>query len=363
MIDGVNRKPLLLVDPLGEALLADRLFDASEMRLRPFWVLREWMGARGIEVATVDRRDPAEAAAILVMEARGRAWTRKMEKRGLREKCVLMLLESPIVWPENADRKVQAWFPRIMTWNDDLVDGRKYLGYRIPQTRIARRPDPVPFAERKLAVLVNANKWGTPASLPLRWFYRRTGIHPYAGKIRGYPHELYSERRRFIEYFERRAPERFDLYGGWWNRPVSILEYFFGYPAYKTLRKPISAEEKLQALAGYRFCVCYENMTGVKGYLTEKLFETLQAGCVPIYWGASNVEALLPPGIYVDKRKYPAMEDLYDYLAGVEEPEFERYLAAIRQFLDGPASAPFFEEAFARRVCEVIFPDRLGQGD
>jgi len=46
---------------------------------------------------------------------------------------------------------------------------------------------------------------------------------------------------------------------------------------------------KVEFLRQYKFCIAYENAAS-PGYVTEKLFHAKAAGCVPIYWGAPDVE-------------------------------------------------------------------------
>ena len=46
--------------------------------------------------------------------------------------------------------------------------------------------------------------------------------------------------------------------------------------------------KKHEFLKDYKFCLCYENEQG-DGYVTEKLLHAKSAGCIPIYWGASDV--------------------------------------------------------------------------
>jgi len=45
---------------------------------------------------------------------------------------------------------------------------------------------------------------------------------------------------------------------------------------------------KLEYLKEFKFNICPEN-TNSDGYVTEKLFEAIQAGCIPIYWGSDNL--------------------------------------------------------------------------
>lgn len=46
-------------------------------------------------------------------------------------------------------------------------------------------------------------------------------------------------------------------------------------------------DDKLRWLRNYRFNLTPEN-SNATGYCTEKLLEAIQAGCVPVYWGADN---------------------------------------------------------------------------
>lgn len=53
-------------------------------------------------------------------------------------------------------------------------------------------------------------------------------------------------------------------------------------------------DKKEDFLANYRFCICPENSLG-DGYITEKVFESIASGCIPIYWGACLEEGILNP--------------------------------------------------------------------
>ena len=46
-------------------------------------------------------------------------------------------------------------------------------------------------------------------------------------------------------------------------------------------------DNKHQYLKNYNFNICPEN-SDTDGYVTEKLFESIAAGCIPIYWGSRN---------------------------------------------------------------------------
>jgi hypothetical protein len=47
------------------------------------------------------------------------------------------------------------------------------------------------------------------------------------------------------------------------------------------------ANNKHNFIGQYRFNICPEN-SNAPGYVTEKIFQSIEAGCIPIYWGADN---------------------------------------------------------------------------
>lgn len=49
--------------------------------------------------------------------------------------------------------------------------------------------------------------------------------------------------------------------------------------------------DKVEHFRKYKFCVAYENAYE-EGYATEKLYDALRAGCIPIYKGAPDVKSI-----------------------------------------------------------------------
>lgn len=47
------------------------------------------------------------------------------------------------------------------------------------------------------------------------------------------------------------------------------------------------ADDKIKYLNNFRFCICAEN-SDAEGYCTEKLYDAISAGTIPIYYGAHN---------------------------------------------------------------------------
>lgn len=51
--------------------------------------------------------------------------------------------------------------------------------------------------------------------------------------------------------------------------------------------KWVFRDDKQSYLRGFNFNICPENVNA-NGYVTEKIFQSIEAGCIPVYWGAGN---------------------------------------------------------------------------
>jgi alpha(1,3/1,4) fucosyltransferase len=252
----------------------------------------------------------------------------------------LIIAEPPIVRPDNYTPKTHSYFKRVMTWKKDLCppNQTKFVPYCLPN-KMRAIAESRPFSERKLCVIINSFMFS---------------VHP---------RELYSERIRAIRWFEANAPKDFDLIGVDWDRPLftgqlSKLNFplRFAYrrvPALKSLRVHRfpsfigpNKKSKILTLQDYRFCLAYENSVE-PDYFSEKMFDSFFAGCVPIYAGAPNIRDVIPANTFIDKNNFKTYDELYRYISGMSETEYNQYLAAIKNFVNGPDMYPFTAEAFA----------------
>lgn len=228
-------------------------------------------------------------------------------KRLPKEKLVLFAWEPPTVQPEAHDPKILSQFGRVFTWNDDLVDGKKFIKFYYPVLR-KRISDIVPFAAKKFCTLIAT---------------RLTSKHPK---------QLYSEREKTIRFFEDKEGE-FDLFGRNWEKRN-----------YRNWRGPLG--DKIGTLKGYKYCICYENTKDIKGYITEKIFDCFEAGCVPVYWGASNVTDWIPAECFIDRRRFRDEAELYAFLKSITPDQYAAYLEAAHAFLQSETAQLFSESHF-----------------
>lgn len=251
-----------------------------------------------------------------------------LSSMGLREKMVLVLMEPPVVHPQIYDKKFHDKFKRVLTWNDSLVNNDKYFKYYWPNSWLGFNKFSVPFAKKKLATLVSARKYSYE------------------------PNELYSERERAIEFFERNHPNEFDLYGRLWNTPLNIKERLLGVPKRPSYQGEIP--DKMETLAKYKFNICYENMGNTGGYITEKVLESLEALCVPVYLGASNITDYIPEAVFIDRRKFDSYEKLYKHLKNMNEETYFRYIQSAKKFLRSKKAKIWFDRGWAEYFAKQL---------
>lgn len=83
-------------------------------------------------------------------------------------------------------------------------------------------------------------------------------------------------------------------------------------------RKGAWRRSKLAYLRNFRFCVAYENCA-YPGYTSEKLYDALAAGTIPIYWGNSEVGRDIHPDCFIDARDFRDLEALVDRVRSVDQ--------------------------------------------
>lgn len=366
-----QRKISLYIDPPSHHFLQNRLFDVKQARyagdqlLAPYAHLREVLASRGVEVATADCMPSVPSAPLRqtnLFVSLGRLGDyRRAGARGDTILSGFFAMECPIVDPAlyRALNDVERRFRRVYSWTDSQ-SLQRFVGrplrlhqFRWPQSFDAVHDELWNRTDRGFLVMINSNK------LP-RLDYQ----------------ELYRERMRAVAWFAR--TDSIDLYGREWDKPSHRLgRLWIPY----TLRKwerdlrgrwqqvrpdPLlgaarkvykgQADSKSETLSRYTYAICFENMV-LKGWITEKLFDCLFAGTVPVYWGAPDIAELVPPECYIDMRRFGSYAELEAYLRGLTPREICAYREAGRAFLASPQFYPFSKAAFADLFVRMIEED------
>ncbi|QTE39769.1 glycosyltransferase family 10 [Mucilaginibacter gossypii] len=126
----------------------------------------------------------------------------------------------------------------------------------------------------------------------------------------------------------------------------------------KTIPQDSGENSKLELIAGYKFSLAFENARA-HDYVTEKLYQPLIAGSVPVYLGASNVEDFAPgEKCFINVDKFATVKAAADYLLELanNEEEYNRFL----KWKTEPFRKEFNDKMEAvklhplKRLCKVI---------
>lgn len=80
------------------------------------------------------------------------------------------------------------------------------------------------------------------------------------------------------------------------------------------MAEDLGRESKLKLYEQYKFVIAFENSCA-PDYVTEKFYDPLLSGAVPIYLGADNIDEFIPgDNCYIDVREYPNPRYLAEYL-------------------------------------------------
>ncbi len=309
-----------------------------------FGVLKNKFSANSFDLSTSDINLIKDSEIIIYMDM-----PEKLPKEKDIHKSYLLIMESKLIQPDNWSLEKHKYFTKIFTWDDELIDNKKY--FKINYTYLF------------------------PYSIPKYLIKKENFCTLIAGnKYVNHPLELYSKRVEAIRWFEKNHIEEFDLYGVGWDEYLVTNRYIrfalrklkltkltkltkilkLNYPSYKG-----KVASKKDTLEKYKFYICYENAKNIDGYITEKIFECFFAGCVPIYWGAGNVLEYIPKECFIDKRKFDNYEELYLYMKNMTDDRYIEYLNAIEEYLKSNQSKQFTAECFANTILDHVKKDMI----
>lgn len=306
-------------------------------------MLRQAFLARGIELNTPD-----------INAGRAVAFELHVEGRPLGPKTIpryLLAMENPNINRLNANADYCREFDLVFAWDTRLFSLPNVIPQLVPHPLV--HDTFTPLDERDIfCCLINANK-----------AFRESQ-----------PTDLYQERLHTIRWYERHAPDSFHLYGMGWDKPTPAFTLagrlrralgrlqtrLLGIPPFPSFRGEVSDKASVLRRAGFSYC--YENSRDLSNYITEKIFDSMVSGCVPIYWGADNVLDHIPADCFIDRRKFRDTSEVHRHLLSITPTEYAAYQRNIAAFLKGEAARKFSSETFVRTVVDRVCSDLARKG-
>lgn len=319
---------LIAVVPFSAEYGNNRLFDlGGELNrdgcLIPWATLVGDLRSRGFTVVTSDLVGAREPVAWLHLDCFA-----PPPLAAPKERTVLLLIEPRVVapyWYGRFEKEPSLW-AGVLTHEIALVArGAPFQYLCFPQSL----PESAPAVERDLwLAMINSRKY--PRS--------RQG-------------SLYGARERVAAWFARRG--EIDVFGPGWGsvdvrHPVSSWHNLAIRPSARGL-----VQNKSGVLRRAKFVLCFENMVS-PGYRTEKLFDALASGAVPVYWGDPVLRDLVPESAFIDYSAIKNPRALRKKLLDLTDLDLHAMRSEGQAFLGGPTFAPYLPQGFASTVASVL---------
>lgn len=235
----------------------------------------------------------------------------------------IFALESPLSLPQPLPPEIIRQAKKIFTWRHNLVDNQKT--FYMPCGLLLRRTlPPNPSAQTTLVTQVASN----------------------------YPQKEYHNRRDAVIWFLQNHPSDLTFYGKKWDTllpTLSLAEQTAFSRQYRGY-----TPDKAAVLNKARFTLAYENVPHLD-YVSEKIYDVMLAGSVPVYLGAPNITDYIPKECFVNKRDFETYDKLYAFLKNMPQSEYQKYLDCAKTFLTGPTAEKLTGPLFAKTIANEIF--------
>lgn len=317
----VGNKIVYIVPPGGYE--GGKLFEQGEVwinrdQVNKIWVdLRDSFKKLGYDLQTANvgqRMDDGEAILSCGITPK---ITQSLKSYKGRVPLIALLWEPYATQPTSYQTQYTSLFDMVFTMYDESVDNGQFhkLHYAQPTLNMTMGKQ---FDNRSFCTLIAGNKQS------------------------GYGGSLYKERRKAIRFFSKSNQRDFAFYGKGWDR-----QYWPNYGGGIT--------RKADVLSSYKYCICFENTADAPGYITEKIFDVMLAGCIPVYWGAPNIQAYIPSNCFIDFRDFDCnYEKLEQYLNSISEDQFKEYQQNIADYLSSEAAFKFSSEYFVDTIISAV---------
>ena len=165
--------------------------------------------------------------------------------------------------------------------------------------------------------------------------------------------ELVSWRRNLARTAETLKKDYLDVIGrGWSGERISWCP-LVPHKRFNNCVAPDVAD-KLKVISKYRFCIAVENYRGKRDYISEKIFDPMIAGSVPVYLGDENITNVVPGDAFVDVRHFKNQTDLLHYLKSCPESEWRQMIEAGRSFLKSETAKSFSTETYVDLMNRIL---------
>lgn len=163
--------------------------------------------------------------------------------------------------------------------------------------------------------------------------------------LKGNNIDLIKKRSDIAHYFF--SKNMMDIYGQGWPQGVSIEDSRF------TDRH----NRKKDILKNYNFNLCFEN-TVYPRYITEKIWESIESYCLPIYYGGpkSSIYDIFPKNSFIDYSEFENPEKLMAFIENMKTEDYikrmNKCIKAYNFFIEKPTK--FWEDTHKKKLNNIV---------
>jgi len=332
-----EKKPDIYIDPSYDVFNSDELFNQNNLilnrddQLLPYCRLRDYLIGNGRSVHTADflpgiNNDSSGCEYYSLGILSGYKDILINQRARL---SAFVIMEPPVVAPNlyAALPELTKYFDRVYVHN---IDGDGYSLKNVDQKKLHRLYWPIPYDNVLLPIWENNSR--------MKKIVVINGNHNPRSRIR----ELYSMRINAMVDLTKLGV--IDLYGHGWSKLFS-RQALWG--TYLLNRKSLLSiykgpcKSKFEVLKNYEFCLCFENMT-MNGYISEKIFDCIYAGTIPLYLGAPDISKYIPSSVYIDCNRFSSWKLMWESVKALTNSEILAMKVAGRKYLASDEAKLFF---------------------
>jgi hypothetical protein len=138
------------------------------------------------------------------------------------------------------------------------------------------------------------------------------------------PCDLGPKRTEFVEALKGKS---FVYWGQYWDMqsygefyPSEAIDPNYQGTSFKAFDKHFETRELFSRC---KFGLSLDT-SEVNGFVTEKFWQVLAAGCVPVYLGPESIRAEVPSEVYINARDFPSIPDVICDCEGMSDAEWKR---------------------------------------
>ena len=252
----------------------------------------------------------------------------------------LLFPDTYLINPKNNRLFMRNNYKKIFTWNNEYLDDKKFIKVNIPK-EINLNKKIFSNKKRKKFVMLASNK-----------IYKKKNKR-----------DLYYERIKVVEWFEKKKIGEIDIFGMDWDLPMvksgiigRISRKIFKLGITKYIKpknyRGIVLDKKL-CLNNYKYCFCFEN-SDIDGYIGDLIWDCFMSGTIPIYLGSKYYEKYIPKNCTINFRKFLNFENLEKYLNNMSEKKYNYIKKNMEKFLKSKKKKIYTMEYNLKKIVNEI---------